>query len=98
MAILLQKNQIFILDEPYNGVDIQRNQIITELILELKKLNKIIIISSHIFSTLNETCDKIHLLKKGELIKTVEKENFQDLEEEMKRKSIGNKVKEMQLK
>lgn len=66
--------------------------------LELKKLNKTIIISSHIFSTLNDTCDEIHLLKKGELIKTVQKEKFKDLEEEMKRESIGNKLKEIQLK
>lgn len=97
-AILLQKNEVFILDEPYNGVDIQSNLIITELILELKKLNKTLIISSHIFSTLNDTCDEIHLLEKGELIKTVQKEDFKELEEEMKTTSIGNKVKEMNLK
>lgn len=35
---------------------------------------------------------------KGELIKTVQKEKFKDLEEEMKRESIGNKLKEIQLK
>lgn len=97
-AILLQKNEVFILDEPNNGVDIQSNLIITELILELKKLNKTLIISSHIFSTLNDTCDEIHLLEKGELIKTVQKEDFKELEEEMKTTSIGNKVKEMNLK
>lgn len=96
-AILLQKSEVFILDEPYNGVDIQSNLIITELILELKKLNRTLIISSHIFSTLNDTCDEIHLLEKGELIKTVQKENFKELEEEMKTTSIGNKVKEMNL-
>ncbi|MBW7868826.1 MAG: ATP-binding cassette domain-containing protein [Brumimicrobium sp.] len=98
MAILLQENQVFILDEPYNGVDIQSNLIITELILELKRLNKTVIISSHIFSTLNETCDEIHLLKTGELIKTVQKEEFKELEEEMKRISIGDKLKAIQLK
>jgi ABC-2 type transport system ATP-binding protein len=97
-AILLQKNKVFILDEPYNGVDIQSNLIITELILELKKLNKTLIISSHIFSTLNDTCDEIHLLEKGELIKTVQKEDFKKLEEEMKTTAIGNKVKKMNLK
>lgn len=97
-AILLQKNEVFILDEPYNGVDIQSNLIITELILELKKLNKTLIISSHIFSTLNDTCDEILLLEKGELIKTVQREDFKELEEEMKTTSIGNKVKEMNLK
>jgi ABC-2 type transport system ATP-binding protein len=48
-GILLQQNKVFILDEPFNGVDIQSNLLIKELILKLKSLNKIIIISSHIF-------------------------------------------------
>ncbi|MEZ5059028.1 MAG: ATP-binding cassette domain-containing protein [Saprospiraceae bacterium] len=44
MAILLQKNEVFILDEPFNGVDIQSNILITELILKLKSLGKTVII------------------------------------------------------
>jgi ABC-2 type transport system ATP-binding protein len=63
-AILLQKNDYFILDEPFNGVDIQSNIIITEIIHKLKELGKIVLISSHIFSTLSATCDEIHLLKR----------------------------------
>jgi ABC-2 type transport system ATP-binding protein len=58
-AILLQENKFFILDEPFNGVDIQSNIIITEIIIKLKELGKTILISSHIFSTLNDTCDEI---------------------------------------
>jgi ATPase subunit of ABC transporter with duplicated ATPase domains len=38
-AILLQENDYFILDEPFNGVDIQSNVILTEIILKLKELN-----------------------------------------------------------
>ena len=37
-AVLLQENEVFILDEPFNGVDIQSNIIITEIIHELKRL------------------------------------------------------------
>jgi ABC-2 type transport system ATP-binding protein len=96
-AILLQKNDCFILDEPYNGVDIQSNIIITEIINELKKLNKIVILSSHIFSTLKDTCDQIHLLKEGTFVSCVEKENYTKLEKEMKDFSIGNKLKNMDL-
>jgi ABC-2 type transport system ATP-binding protein len=64
-AILLQENSYFILDEPFNGLDIQSNIILTEIILKLKELDKIVLISSHIFSTLSDTCDEIHLLRKG---------------------------------
>lgn len=40
-AILLQRNKYFILDEPFNGVDIHSNIIITEIIHKLKELNKV---------------------------------------------------------
>jgi ABC-2 type transport system ATP-binding protein len=97
-AILLQNNQYFILDEPFNGVDIQSNIIITEIIHQLKELKKIIIISSHIFSTLNETCDEIYLMKNGEFLKSVKREEFSQLESEMKEITIGNKIERLELK
>lgn len=96
-AILLQKNDFYILDEPYNGVDIQSNMIITEIIHELKKLNKTVLISSHIFSTLSDTCDEIIVLKNGEITKTITKENFSTLEKEMKEFSITNKISKLKL-
>lgn len=97
-AILLQENKLFILDEPFNGVDIHSNIIITEIIHKLKEMGKSIIISSHIFSTLNETCDEIFLLKNGQIIKSVLKEEFSNLESEMKAFTIGNKIEKLNLK
>jgi len=97
-AILLQENDCFILDEPFNGIDIQSNIVIAEIIKKLKELGKTIIISSHIFSTLSETCDEIHLLKKGEFIKRINKENFSKLETEMKEFTIGNLINKLDLK
>lgn len=97
-AILLQDNDIFILDEPFNGVDIQSNLIITEIIKRFKKLEKTVIISSHIFSTLAETCDEIYLMKNGEIIKKVEKRDFVNLEIEMKEFTVGNRIDKLGLK
>jgi len=97
-AILLQENECFILDEPFNGVDIQSNIILTEIILKLKELNKTVLVSSHIFSTLSDTCDEIHLLRKGEQIKSVQKVNFKFLEQEMKESTIGNRIEKLELK
>jgi ABC-2 type transport system ATP-binding protein len=98
LAILLQENDYFIFDEPFNGVDIQSNIVITEIILKLKEMNKTVLISSHIFSTLNDTCDKIHLLQDGEIKRTVEKNEFSELEAEMKAFAIGNKIDLLNLK
>ncbi|AUC83379.1 ATP-binding cassette domain-containing protein [Lacinutrix sp. Bg11-31] len=96
-AILIQKNEIFILDEPFNGVDIQSNLIITEIIKELKQLNKTIIISSHIFSTLANTCNEIYLMKNGEIIKKVKQQDFNKLEAEMINFTIGNRIDKLEL-
>jgi len=97
-AILLQQNDIFILDEPFNGVDIQSNLIITEIIKKFKKLEKTVIISSHIFSTLADTCDEIYLMKNGEIIRKVEQVDFNKLENEMKEFTIGNRIDKLELK
>jgi ABC-2 type transport system ATP-binding protein len=96
-AILLQENKYYILDEPFNGIDIQSNIILTEIINKLKELNKMVIISSHIFSTLSDTCDEIHLLKKGEQIKSVQKNEFTNLEKELKAVTLGNKIEKLGL-
>ena len=97
IGILLQQNDVFILDEPFNGVDIQSNIVISEIIQKLKSLGKTIVISSHIFSTLSDTCDEIHLLKEGEFVRKVFKDEFDKLENEMKAFSIGNAIEKLDL-
>ncbi|NRS89113.1 ABC-2 type transport system ATP-binding protein [Flavobacterium sp. 7E] len=96
-AILIQKNDLFILDEPFNGVDIQSNVIITEIIHKLKELDKTILMSSHIFSTLATTCDEIYLMRNGAIIRKVQQEDFSILESEMKEFTIGNRIERLEL-
>lgn len=72
-GILLQKNEIFILDEPFNGVDISSSLLIREILVRLKQSNKLVIISSHILSSLEESCDFLHYLKEGRIVKSVPK-------------------------
>lgn len=97
-AVLLQNNDCFIFDEPFNGVDIQSNTIIIEIIHKLKALGKSVLISSHIFSTLAEVCDEIHVLKKGQLVNTVLKSDFEKLEDELKEFAIGNVIEKLGLR
>lgn len=96
-AILIQKNDLFILDEPFNGVDIQSNVIITEIIYKLKELGKTILMSSHIFSTLATTCDEIYLMRNGAIIRKVQQKDFNSLESEMKEFTIGNRIERLEL-
>ena len=97
-AILLQENKVFILDEPFNGVDIQSNILISEIILKLKALNKTIILSSHIFSTLSDTCDQIFLLKKGEFSNPILKHEYAELEKSMKEETVLKRLDKLGLK
>lgn len=94
-GILLQKNEVFLLDEPFNGVDLQSNIIIKEIILKLKEKGKTVIISSHIFSILRETCDILHLIKDGEISKT--KNSFDEIETEMLEFERKNKFQQIDL-
>lgn len=97
-AILLQENQYYIFDEPFNGVDIQSNIIILDILRELKEIGKTLIISSHIFSTLNDICDEILLLKNGQFSNPVYKVDFGKLEKEMREIFIETRIKNLELK
>lgn len=96
-ALLLQNNEILILDEPFNGVDIHSNMVILEMIKKWKDAGKTLFISSHIFSTLEETCHEIHILKEGEFVKRVKKDQFHELDKQMRDFMIGDRLKNMKI-
>lgn len=97
-TILLQGNDFFILDEPYNGVDIQSNIMITELIKKLRELRKTILISSHIISSLTEVCDEIFILKDGQINQKFNKENFNLIDTGLLNINIAKKINLLGLK
>lgn len=97
-GVLIQNNDIFILDEPFNGVDIHSNLMIKELLKALKEKGKIIILSSHIFSTLQDTCDFLHYLKDGEIKKSEKHENFKIIENLMKDAGFKDKIRNFNIK
>jgi len=83
LAVMKQNKPIIILDEPFNGLDIEMNKI-TQLILSaLKKNGKTIIITSHIIETLTGICDYIHLLQNGKIEYSVEKKEFPVFEKDI---------------
>lgn len=96
-AILLQQNKVFILDEPYNGLDIESNILLNELILKLRDLNKIVILSSHIFSTLRDVCHQIIWLKTGLSPEIFKQNQFGILEQEMKPTNLTEKLYRIKL-
>ncbi len=92
-SIFMLKNTYYILDEPYNGLDFESSMMLTEILLELRSLNKVVLISSHIFSTLKDTCDTIFLLENGKLVNETTRENFSLLENQLKDKILRKDVR-----
>ena len=60
--------EILILDEPTSGLDLKMQQRFIEFIKEEKSRGKTILLSSHIFSEVDATCDRIAIIKDGKIV------------------------------
>lgn len=94
-GILLAPYAYYIFDEPFNGVDIQSNILMTEMILRLREQNRLIIIASHIFATLKDICDQIFLLEQGRFEQEVLPPDYERLGQEVRQTIIGDKVDQL---
>ncbi len=68
VAALMANPEILILDEPTTGLDPLMRAEFVKLILEEKKKGKPILMSSHMFEEVEETCDRVVLIKDGRII------------------------------
>lgn len=59
---------IYVLDEPTSGLDPLMQKAFIDLILEEKQRGKTILLSSHIFHEVEQTCDRVGMIQKGKLI------------------------------
>ncbi len=60
--------KVLILDEPTSGLDPVMQQNFINFILEEKQRGKTILLSSHIFSEVDATCDRIAIIKDGKIV------------------------------
>ena len=60
--------EVLILDEPTSGLDPLMQQIFIDLIREEKQKGKTILMSSHLFDEVEETCDRIAIIKDGKIV------------------------------
>jgi len=94
LGVLKQDKPVMILDEPFNGLDIETCRIIRSLLLGLKDKGKTIIVTSHIIETLTNLCDYIHYLENGKIKYSKEKDEFAGFEKELF-ESIENRNSEL---
>lgn len=60
--------EIVILDEPFSGLDPVNAQVLKDTVRELINQNKLVIFSSHQMSYVEEFCEEIAIINKGEIV------------------------------
>jgi ABC-2 type transport system ATP-binding protein len=66
--VLIHDPGILVLDEPASGLDPRARVEIRELLLEVARLGKTIIFSSHILADVGELCTRVGILEDGKLV------------------------------
>lgn len=69
-SILIGNNDLIILDEPFSGLDPIGIRDLKDIIRKLKMQGKTLFINSHILMEMEQLCDEIAILNKGELLFT----------------------------
>jgi ABC-2 type transport system ATP-binding protein len=66
--VLIHDPQLLLLDEPASGLDPRARIEMMEVLRELRRMGKTIIISSHILSELETICNRVCIIERGKLI------------------------------
>ena len=66
--VLLHDPKVLLLDEPASGLDPRARVEFREIIKELRKMGKTVLISSHILPELADMCNKVGIIEKGRLV------------------------------
>lgn len=89
ISAILHKPQIVILDEPFSGLDPVNIELFKSTVLDLKKSGATILFSSHRMEDVEEMCDRIVMLNKGNV---VENNTVQGLINKYSREDVMNIV------
>lgn len=66
--VLLHDPQLLLLDEPASGLDPRARIELRELLKELQRMGKTILVSSHILHELSQFCTRIGIIEAGKLV------------------------------
>src|SRR4051812_45056340 len=84
--VLLHDPKVLLMDEPASGLDPRARIEIRELLKELRRMGKTIIISSHILPELGDLCNTVGIIERGQLLFSG------SVQQAMQRAKVGNVV------
>ncbi|AQU05869.1 sodium ABC transporter [Dehalococcoides mccartyi] len=68
VSTIIHDPVLMIIDEPFNGLDPVNVQLVKDLMLELRSQSKSLILSTHRMNEVEEMCDRICMLNKGQQV------------------------------
>ena len=77
---LVQDPKLVVLDEPTAGVDPVGSRQIRDLILDLKKRGKTVLLTSHLLGQVQEVCDRVGIMARGEMVREGSLEDLTTIE------------------
>lgn len=89
ITAVMHNPELIILDEPFSGLDPVNTELLKNIILELVKEGKYIIMSSHQMVSIEEFCSEVLILNKG---KTVLQGNLNEIKDKYPSNKIELKV------
>lgn len=78
MTAIIHNPELVVLDEPFSGLDPVNTELLKNIIIDLVKNGKYVIMSAHQMATIEEFCSDILILNKG---KTVLQGNLREIKE-----------------
>ncbi|MCG5104928.1 ABC transporter ATP-binding protein [Oceanobacillus alkalisoli] len=70
VAAFASDPELFIFDEPTSGLDPLMEQVFQEYVQEAKDAGKTVLLSSHILSEVEKLCDRVGIIRQGEIIES----------------------------
>lgn len=83
LSLLVQNLDYLILDEPFNGLDLEANLLLKEILRRLRNRGTGILLTSHILGALTETSDEITVLVGGRVQRHYAAAEFSTLEKDL---------------
>ena len=67
-AALIHDPELLILDEPFSGLDVNAALVLRSLLKALAGRGKMVLYSSHVLEVVEKVCDRVLILRKGQVV------------------------------
>lgn len=98
LAVLIMDRNVVLLDEPFNGLDLESVRVLSTLLQSWKHPEKVIVVTSHIIETLKDTCSEVHFLSDGVIRQSFMGESLSKIEDVVFRdidSGLNDKISEL---